>query len=310
VKQDIEFLSAGEVCRGWLILPDEGQGPFPTLVMGGGWCYTKEIVMPDYADRFTQEGVACLLFDYRNFGESEGLPRQHLDPWMQIEDYRNAISFAETLEAVDSNRIGVWGISYSGGHALIVGALDPRVKAIVSNIPVVDGAKNLRIGHGEERYRLLLNTLMNDRRKRFGVPNHQATIPMATPTPFEELANWPYPSVYHGFMDLKKTVAPLHEHWTTMESTELLNAYTVFPYLERITATPTLMLVAENDDLTLWDLEIEAFNYVRSPDKQLVVLPDITHMSLYSERSKLEIAAEQTAPWLRAKLVNHGQLPY
>jgi pimeloyl-ACP methyl ester carboxylesterase len=277
--------------------------------MAGGWCYTKEIVMPDYAEHFTREGIACLLFDYRNFGESDGTPRQHLDPWLQIEDYRNAISYAETLEVVDSHRIGVWGISYSGGHVLIVGALDPRVKVIVSNIPVVDGGKNLRIGHGEERYRQLLNLLLEDRRKRFADPQHRATIPMATPTPFEELANWPYPSVYHGFVALKETVAPLHEHWTTMESTELLNAYTVFPYLERITATPTLMLVAENDDLTLWDLEIDAFNRVRSPKKKMVVLPDITHMSLYSERSKLEIAAGQTAPWLRENLVQCGRLP-
>jgi uncharacterized protein len=308
VKTKIEFRSKGIICRGWLITPDKGHGPFPTLVMAGGWCYTKEIVMPDYADHFVREGIACLLFDYRNFGESDGEPRQHLDPWMQIEDYRNAISYAETLESVDSNRIGVWGISYSGGHVLILGALDSRVKVIVSNIPVVDGGANLRIGHGEERYRLLLKLLLEDRRKRFADPTHQGTIPMATATPFEELANWPYPSVYHGFVKLKATVAPLHEHWTTIESTELLNAYTVFSYPERITATPTLMLVAENDDLTLWDLEIDAFNRVRSPNKTLVVLPDITHMSLYSERSKLEIAAGQTTPWLVRHLAGWGRL--
>lgn len=305
MKKDIEFPSQGVTCRGWLITPD-GPGPHPTLVMAGGWCYTKEIVMPEYAEFFVKAGVACLLFDYRNFGESDGEPRQHLDPWMQIEDYRSAISFAETLDQVDSDRIGVWGISYSGGHVLIVGALDPRVKAIVSNIPVVDGGANLRIGHGEERYRQLMEMLLEDRRARFADPDHQATIPMATPKPFEELANWPYPSVYHGFVTLKETVAPLHEHWTTMESTELLNAYTVFPYLQRVTATPTMMLVAENDDLTLWDLEIDAFNQLRTPNKDLVVLPDITHMSLYSQRSKLEVAAEQTAPWLRSHLVEPG----
>ena len=74
-------------------------------------------------------------------------------------------------------------------------------------------------------------------------------------------------------------------------------------------AGETMMLVAENDDLTLWDLEIEAFNQLKTTKKELVVLPDITHMSLYSERSKLEIAAEQTTPWLRANLVEYGQLP-
>ena len=81
------------------------------------------------------QGIAALVFDYRNFGDSDGEPRQHLDPWEQIEDYRNALSFAETLKEVQQDRIGIWGISYSGGHVLVVGATDPRVKCIVSNIP-------------------------------------------------------------------------------------------------------------------------------------------------------------------------------
>jgi pimeloyl-ACP methyl ester carboxylesterase len=306
MKRNIEFSSKGVTCRGWLITPDKGNGPFPTLIMAGGWCYTKEIVMPDYADFFTREGVACLLFDYRNFGESDGMPRQHLDPWMQIADYRNAISFAETLQEVDANRIGIWGISYSGGHVLIAGALDSRVRCIVSNIPVVDGYLNLRIGHGEERYRLLKQLLLDNRRKSFIDPEHKPTIPMSVPDPFETLANWPYPAVYNGFMPLKATVAPLHEHWTTMESTELLDAYTVMPYVNRIVNTPTLMLVAENDDLTLWDLEIKVFNEILTPKKKLVVLPDITHMSLYGNLSKLEIAANETIPWLLEHLVKLG----
>ena len=114
-------------------------GPFPVVVMAGGWCYVKELVQPHVAQRFADTGLAAILFDYRNFGSSDGTRRQHVDPNAQIEDYRNAISFAETLDEVDSDRIGVWGISYSGGHALILGATDPRVRCVVAQIPVVDG---------------------------------------------------------------------------------------------------------------------------------------------------------------------------
>ena len=35
--------------------------------------------------------------------------RQHIDPNAQLENYRNAISFAESLDVVDPGRIGVWG---------------------------------------------------------------------------------------------------------------------------------------------------------------------------------------------------------
>ena len=121
---------------------------------------------------------------------------------------------------------------------------------------------------------------------------------MASPHPAAELSTWPYPDVYHGFMRLKDSVAPRHEHWSTTESTEMLDAYSVFPYLDRVVNVPTLMVVAEGDDITLWDLEIAAFNRLRTTRKQLVVLPAITHMSLYGDQSKLEIAAGETTPWL------------
>ena len=38
---------------------------------------------------------------------------------------------------MDSNRLAIWGISYSGGHALVIGATDPRIRCVVSNIPVI-----------------------------------------------------------------------------------------------------------------------------------------------------------------------------
>src|SRR3989338_7707973 len=115
MRREIEFRSRGEICRGWLYTPDTANGPAPVVVMAGGWCYVRELVMPHYADVFSRAGLAVVLFDYRRLGASEGEPRQHLDPNDQIEDYRNAISFSETLPGVDPARIGAWGISYSGG---------------------------------------------------------------------------------------------------------------------------------------------------------------------------------------------------
>lgn len=303
MRREIEFQSKGVTCRGWLVTPDQGEGPFPTLVMAGGWCYTKEIVMPQYAEKFAQAGIASLIFDYQNFGESDGEPRQHLDPWLQIEDYRNAISFAEGEADVDSTRIGAWGISYSGGHVLILGGIDQRVKCVVSNIPVVDGHRNLRIAHGEIRYRELRAKLIEERRRRQLEPGYYGQIAMSTPDPVEELANWPFPAVYGPFIALKETIAPRHEHWTTMESTDLLDAYTVFPYVRRIVNTPTLMIVAEEDDLAMWDLEMEAYEAILTSNKQMIVLKDTSHMSLYQGKTKVEMASEQTIPWLLENLV-------
>lgn len=274
--------------------------------MAGGWCYVKELVQPTYAQAFVDQGCAALVFDYRNFGDSDGTPRQHLDPWLQIEDYKNAISFAETLDIVAADRIAVWGISYSGGHALIVGATDPRVKAIASTIPVVDGWETMRRVHGGLGFRRLREVVLDERRKRFTTGEY-GTIPMSSTDPAAEVCTWPFPEVTSGFEGLKATDAPNHEHWNTTASVELLWNYTVFPYVRRILDTPTFMIVAENDDITLWDREIEAFNQIATAKKELFVMNDTSHMVLYTNRTHLEIAAEQGARFLGEQLVRSGR---
>src|SRR5439155_244341 len=107
MRRDVEFRSGEDTVRGWLYTPDDDDGPWPVIVMAGGWCYVKELVQPAYAEMYSDAGLAALLFDYRNFGSSDGARRQHIDPHVQIEDYRNAISFAETLNEVDSDRTRV-----------------------------------------------------------------------------------------------------------------------------------------------------------------------------------------------------------
>src|SRR5204863_8848988 len=230
--------------RAHLYRPDDATGPLPIVVMAGGWCYVKELVQPHYAEAFVRVGCAALVFDYRRFGASDGTPRQHLDPWDQIEDYRNAISFAETLDRVDAERIGVWGISYSGGHALIVGATDPRVKCVVSTIPVVDGLLNMQRVHGAIGFRRLRDAVTEDRRKRYSTGEY-GYIPMSGPDYATELVTWPFPEVTEVFKNLQATTAPNHEHRNTIASVENLMNYTVFPYVERLLNTPTLMIVAE-----------------------------------------------------------------
>src|SRR6266511_1065743 len=101
MRQDIEFDAEGVTLRGWLYLPDGATG------------------------------LGALVFDNRNVGASDGEPRQEIDPWAQVRDYRHAITYAQTRPEVDPGRIGVWGSSYSGGHVLALGAIDKRIGCVV-----------------------------------------------------------------------------------------------------------------------------------------------------------------------------------
>ncbi len=301
-REDVEFKSEDDVVRGWFYRPDGIDGRAPTIVLAGGWCYVRELVMPAYAEAFAKAGMAALIFDYRNLGVSSGEPRQHLDPWAQIRDYQNALSYLETRDDVDADRLGAWGISYSGGHVIILAATDPRVKAIVSQIPVVDGYRNMRRVHGTMGYRTLWKTILEDRRLRYEDPNKRLFLPHASATPESEVSAWPFPETLETFMKLKETDAPLYENRSTVESVDLLLNYDIIPFARRVYDTPSLVIVAENDDLTLWDLEIGAYNTLPTAKKELVVLREATHMTLYSDQTKLARAAAAATEWFGQQL--------
>jgi ribose transport system substrate-binding protein len=69
------------------------------------------------------------------------------------------------------------------------------------------------------------------------------------------------------------------------------------PDIKVVSEAASLMIVAEGDDLTLWDLEIRAFNQIPTTKKRLEVLPHTSHMTLYSDKSRVEIAAAMATGW-------------
>ncbi|KJF19282.1 alpha/beta fold hydrolase [Rhodococcus sp. WS3] len=301
--REIEFNSGGEIVRGDLILP-EGEGPFPIVVMAGGWCYVKELRQPQYAQEFVDRGFAALIFDYRRMGASDGTPRQHLEPWDQIEDYKNAITFASELPEVDSSRIGIWGISYSGGHVLVLGAIDPRVKSVVSNVPVINGYETMWRMHGTERFRMLKELVAEDRAKRFHTGEHSYMPMSGVPqSPDAELVVWPDGDVKTVFLELQATQAPRHEHRNTVASLERLMEYDASTYARRMLDVPTMMIIADQDDITMWDQEIAAYDSIPSSKKELVVLPATDHMTLYSDVSALDYAARAAGSWFSRTLM-------
>src|SRR5258708_5532166 len=112
-RSDVKFEVEGDVkLSAWLYTPDTAKGPWPGISMAHGYAGIREHGLDKFARAFADEGFVVLLHDHRGFGASEGLPRQDIDPWRQIADWRRALSYLEALESVDSSRIGIWGTSY------------------------------------------------------------------------------------------------------------------------------------------------------------------------------------------------------
>jgi hypothetical protein len=184
---------------------------------------------------------------------------------------------------------------------LILASIDPRVKCVVSNIPVVDGRYSMKVAHGSMGFRRLMKTLADDRIHVDG-GGEPRYIPMSTDDPTSEVSTWPFPEIKRVFLELQVKSAPRHEHRNTVASVDRLLSYTVFPYVPQILQTPTLMIVAEGDDITMWEREIDAYNAISTANKKLIVISDTSHMTLYSDMSRLEIAATEAANWFRQHL--------
>ena len=107
--------------------------------MAHGYAGVKEHGLERFARAFAEAGFVVLVHDHRNFGVSDGAVRHDIDPWRQIADWRRAISFLEAQPEVDAARIGIWGTSYAGGHVLVLGATDRRIRAVVSQVPTISG---------------------------------------------------------------------------------------------------------------------------------------------------------------------------
>ncbi|KAJ9602581.1 hypothetical protein H2200_012774 [Cladophialophora chaetospira] len=135
-KRQVEFLSDGLTLRGVVQIP-EGTGPFPIVILGHGLSGLKEWTLPEVAEALVQVGIAGLWFDFRNFGDSDGKPRDEVSHYGRLQDWHAAISYATTLPEIDRKKIGIWGTSLGGRDVLAIAPIDRRVKAVVAQAPAI-----------------------------------------------------------------------------------------------------------------------------------------------------------------------------
>lgn len=138
-RVEVGFPSGSEQCAAWLYRPDGAPKPRPLVVMGHGLGANREMGLDRYARRFAAAGMAVLVFDYRNFGASQGEPRQLIKIGKQRDDWRAAIAFARTIRGIDATRIALWGTSFGAGHVLAVAPEDDYLAAVVAQVPFTSG---------------------------------------------------------------------------------------------------------------------------------------------------------------------------
>lgn len=112
---------------------------YPCIVMAHGLGCTQDSGLHEFATGLATTGTAVITFDYRHFAGSEGSPRQLIDPYKQLDDYRAVISVARATEGIDPARIVLWGVSFSGGHVIELAAEDSSIAGVIALVPSPDG---------------------------------------------------------------------------------------------------------------------------------------------------------------------------
>jgi dienelactone hydrolase len=179
--RNVDIYSEGTRMAGDVYAAKANAGKkLPTILMAHGWGGTKSGFRPE-ALAFAKAGYLVVAFDYRGWGESDSRVvlvnkrapaekqnyrftaeveevREVVEPLDMVVDWLNAINWAVGDPQCNQEHIGLWGSSLSGGLVVSVAEMDPRVKAVHSQVPSLDGRWTLANPpgtrhHGERSHR-------------------------------------------------------------------------------------------------------------------------------------------------------------
>jgi uncharacterized protein len=260
----------------------------PVIVMTQGLTLLKEHHIDDSARRFRAAGISALVYDHRSYGSSDGMPRHETNPLQQAEDYHDAVSAAMRLPGVDPDKTAIWGIGHSGGAAMIAAGDDPRVKAIILNMPFYSGAQDAK-GFPPG----ILEKAWRDRETQTAASAPQTTYVQPWPTSMKnavgeegERTFLTSEHAFNFFNESKKRSDAAGTPWEnkmTLQSFYYIAKAEPRDFISRIAPRPLLYLAAQEDPLTgpLEDHK-EVFGRATAPKAQFKVLTP-HHLATYFE---------------------------
>ncbi len=179
-RKNVSFKVGETVLSAWLYLPENLSAPVACIIMSHGFGGTKDMLLESYALRFQEAGMAVLTYDYRNFGTSEGEPRQLFYISYQLEDLSAAIKYARGLKEIDPEKIALWGTSAAGGYGIVTAAQDKKIACIVGQCPALDSHADGKLALKREGIgfflRLVVHAQRDMGRSRFGLSAHKIPI--------------------------------------------------------------------------------------------------------------------------------------
>ncbi len=272
----VSFYSEGDKLSGVLYFPaSDKDKPWPAIVQGPGFLGLKDakhyIMM---FEKLCAAGYACLCFDYRGWGDSEGKQRGWIMPQWQLEDIRNGITYLQTRSDVDPNRIATYGSGGTGGgNAIYVAAIDQRVKCAVCYLGISDGRDWLHSMRREYEWVDYLKRIEEDRKKRVltgsgEIVSAREEIMVATPE--------------RKTTTIKKEVEAKIPETMPLQCAEALMEFSPVSVVHKIAPRATLFIAVENDAVTPEEQSVRLYEKAGEP-KRLILFRQTTHYGIYND---------------------------
>ena len=293
----VTFQSEGEKLVGNLYLPANYKAgdKLPAVVVAGSWTTVKEQMPATYAQKLAEQGFAALAFDFRFFGESGGKVRGFESPSAKIADIKNAVSFLQTVEAVDGNRIAGLGICASAGYMAVATARDSRIKSFIAVAPWIHDATIVNtIYGGEEAVKAKIESSQAARAK-FEQTGKAEYVPAISTTNKQSAM---YGNVDYYLNPKRGAIPQWANQFAVMSWGEWLT-FSAMPQAKQI-KVPTLFIHSEKAAIP--DGARRFFAAIPGKDKDIVWFPEAQQFDFYDQQATINQAVALTVKQLRTSL--------
>jgi len=279
----------GVELAGHLYLPQnfDASKKYAAIAVCGPFGAVKEQASGLYAQEMARRGFVAVAFDPSFTGESEGQPRYVASPDINTEDFSAAVDFLSLLDFVDPDRVGIIGICGWGGLALNAAAIDTRIKATVTST-MYDMSRVNANGYfdamdDDARYELKqqLNTqrLEDARNGRYTLAGGVADV-------LPDDAPW-FVKDYHAYYKTKrgyhKRSLNSNSGWNKTSALSFINT----PQLAYSDEIRSAVLMIHGEKAHSRYFSEDAFKKLRGDNKELLIIPEATHVDLYDNFGKI-----------------------
>jgi uncharacterized protein len=293
----VMFQSEGKTLVGHLYLPASYQpgDQLPAVVVAGSWTTVKEQMAGTYAAALAEKGYAALAFDFRGFGESEGNPRNYESPATKVADIKNAVSFLQSVDAVDADRIAGLGICASAGYMAVAVAEDDRIRSLVAIAPWIHDAAIVNAIYGGEAAVQQKIAAAQTVRTQFEQTGQMTYVPaISTTDPSAAMFG-----EFDYYLNPERGAIPEWDNQFAVMSWAEWLTFSAMPQAAEI-QVPTLFIHSEAAAIP--DGARQFFASVPTPEKDFIWLPERTQFDFYDQEATIQQSVDLVADHLQSAL--------